>query len=199
FKPFINKNKEGDIVWIGNWGDNERTEELFEFLINPVKELGLKAKVYGVRYPDEAIVALHEAGIEYMGWTANYFVPEIFSKFKLTIHVPRRPYVEKLPGIPTIRPFEAMACGIPLISAPWDDVEGLFTKGKDYVMVQNGAEMKQNMQELLQNPKKANTLSAQALKTIEARHTCKHRVIQLMEIYDELTLIEQSEIELLTN
>ena len=26
----------------------------------------------------------------------------------------------------TIRPFEALACGIPLISTPWNDVEGLF-------------------------------------------------------------------------
>lgn len=52
-----------------------------------------------------------------------------FAQFKVTIHVPRRPYTQALPGIPTIRLFEALACGIPLIGAPWDDVEGLFTPG----------------------------------------------------------------------
>ena len=48
----------------------------------------------------------------------------------MTVHVPRRPYVEALPGIPTIRVFEALACGIPLVSAPWADSEGLFPPGR---------------------------------------------------------------------
>ena len=37
-----------------------------------------------------------------------------------------------LPGIPTIRPFEALACGIPLVSAPWHDAEHLFRDGLDF-------------------------------------------------------------------
>ena len=49
------------------------------------------------------------------------------------MHVPRGPYAEALPGIPTIRVFEALACGIPLVSAPWDDCEGLFQPGRDYL------------------------------------------------------------------
>jgi spore maturation protein CgeB len=40
FKPLPADNIEGDLVWIGNWGDDERTKELFEFLVEPVKELG---------------------------------------------------------------------------------------------------------------------------------------------------------------
>src|SRR3546814_4239783 len=45
-----------------------------------------------------------------------------------------------LPGIPTIRMFEALACGIPLICAPWNDAEGLFRPG-DYLAVADGAAM----------------------------------------------------------
>lgn len=44
----------GDLVWIGNWGDEERTTELHEFLLEPVRALGLRARVYGVQYPNEA-------------------------------------------------------------------------------------------------------------------------------------------------
>ena len=83
--------------------------------------LGLKARVYGVRYPARRCDELAAAGIEYGGWLANYRVPEVFARYRVTVHVPRRPYARALPGIPTIRPFEALACGIPLISAPWDD------------------------------------------------------------------------------
>jgi spore maturation protein CgeB len=187
FKPVRNTKKEGDLVWIGNWGDEERTEELIEFLINPVKELRLKAKIYGVRYSEEALALLKDAGIEYGGWIANFHVPEVFSKYSLTIHVPRRPYVESLPGIPTIRPFEAMACGIPLISSPWSDSENLFTAGKDYLVAHSGDEMRRLMMELLAEKRKATALTKNALKTINSSHTCKHRVNELMNIYKELT------------
>jgi spore maturation protein CgeB len=176
----------GDLVWIGNWGDDERTAELYEFLIEPVKELGLKARVHGVRYPEEAIASLASAGIEYAGWLPNYEVPQVFSHFKLTVHVPRRPYTKVLPGIPTIRVFEALACGIPLVSAPWEDVEGLFTPGKDFLIAQTGEEMKQQLKDLLQDEQKRKEIAHHGHQTILARHTCAHRVDQLLDIYAEL-------------
>src|SRR5207237_828532 len=62
----------GDAVWIGNWGDEERSAELHEFLLAPVADLKLKARVFGVRYPPEALRALGDAGIHYAGWLPNY-------------------------------------------------------------------------------------------------------------------------------
>ncbi len=105
FRPLPSDRKDGDLVWIGNWGDDERVDALREFLIEPVKQLGLKTRVYGVRYPKEALQELADAGIEYGGWLPNHRVPEVFARYRVTIHVPRRPYVDALPGIPTIRPF----------------------------------------------------------------------------------------------
>ncbi|GGK64478.1 glycosyltransferase [Rufibacter glacialis] len=186
FFPRTKTETEGDLVWIGNWGDEERTAELHEFLLNPVKELGLKAKVYGVRYPDHAIKSLAEAGIEYGEWLPNYMAPEVFAKYKVTVHVPRRPYVEALPGIPTIRPFEALACGIPLITAPWEDAENLFTPGVDFLVAQNGGEMKKHLQNVLQNTRRTQEMVANGLRTINRRHSCSHRVNELEIICEEL-------------
>ncbi|MFO7977499.1 MAG: glycosyltransferase [Bacteroidales bacterium] len=188
FKPIEYDKKTADIVWIGNWGDDERTGELHEFLIQPVKELGLKAKAYGVRYPLKAIEALTEAGIEYGGWIPNYKVPEVFSRYRLTLHIPRRPYVEKLPGVSTIRPYEAMACGIPLICSPWHDTERLFTEGKDFLMAQDGDQMKQLITRILNDDTLARDLTAHALNTIASKHTCRHRVEQLENICQEMGL-----------
>jgi spore maturation protein CgeB len=185
FKPRAERPVD-DLVWIGNWGDDERTAELREFLIRPVKELGLRARVYGVRYPDEARHMLADAGIEYRGWLPNYDAPAAFARARLTVHVPRRPYVRALPGIPTIRVFEALACGIPLISAPWDDVENLFTPGVDYLVARDGAEMKARMRELLNDPARARALAAHGRRTILARHTCAHRVDELLGVAREI-------------
>ena len=186
FKADRDQEKEGDLVWIGNWGDDERTEELMEFLIKPVKELGIKAKVYGVRYPEKALKALKEAGIEYGGWLPNYKVPEVFSKYKVTVHVPRRPYVEMLPGIPTIRPFEAMACGIPLICSPWRDTENLFDAGADYLMAADGDQMGYKIAEVLKSAQLAQSLSIQGQATIKQKHTCSKRVEELENILNEI-------------
>lgn len=186
FKPQPASEAAGDLVWIGNWGDGERAEELREFLIEPVKRLGLKARVHGVRYPEPARQQLAEAGIEYAGWLPNFEVPRVFGQFKVTVHVPRRPYVKALPGIPTIRPFEALACGIPLITSPWRDTEHLFTPGKDFRVARDGAQMVRHLQALLGDEAKRRAQARHGLRTIRTRHTCAHRVDELLAIHRQV-------------
>jgi spore maturation protein CgeB len=177
---------EWDLIWIGNWGDGERSAEIREFLIRPVRESGTRARVHGVRYPAEALYALGEAGIEYAGWLPNYRVPDAFGQAHVTVHIPRRPYVEALPGVPTIRVFEALACGIPLVSCWWDDCEGLFEPGEDYLVVRTPAEMTRAIELLRAEPDFAMRLAANGLRTVRARHTCAHRVNELFGIVDTL-------------
>jgi spore maturation protein CgeB len=188
FHPHYNTAPQGDLVWIGNWGDEERTSELQEFLIEPARELGLRTQVYGVRYPQPAIDLLQRAKIAYGGWLPNYLAPQVFAGYKATVHVPRRPYVKALPGIPTIRVFEAMACGIPLVCSPWDDCEQLFTPGEDYLVARDKGEMKSHLRLLLHDERLRQTLASHARKTILARHTCAHRVNELLSICETLGL-----------
>ena len=181
--PYKAEQKAGDLVWIGNWGDDERSQELREFFIEPVAQLGLRATAFGVRYPDSALHELGGAGIRYGGWLPNYRAPEIFAHHHVTVHVPRRPYTQQLPGIPTIRPFEALACGIPLVSAPWDDIENLFRPGRDFLTARNGHEMKAHLRSVLHEPTLAASLTRSGFETIRARHTCAHRLDELLRIY----------------
>ena len=182
FRPQPEISRERDLVWIGNWGDDERTAEIQQFLVGPCHQLGLTATVHGVRYPQPALQALATAGIDYRGWIANAEVPQAFARHRVTMHIPRRPYVEALPGIPTIRMFEALACGIPLLSAPWDDAENLFRPGTDFLFARNGAEMATLLRELLDDRDRAAALAAAGRETVAARHTCRHRVDELLDI-----------------
>jgi spore maturation protein CgeB len=171
-----------DLAWIGNWGDGERAAEIREFLIEPVRALGLRARIYGVRYPPGALDMLRDAGIEYAGWVANFRVPGVFAHARTTVHIPRAFYRDSLPGIPTIRVFEALACGIPLVSAPWDDCEQLFEPGRDFLIARDGREMRDNLRMVLSDPELASALAQQGLATIRARHTCAHRARELLAI-----------------
>jgi spore maturation protein CgeB len=191
FRPLPESRKDLDIVWVGNWGDDERTEELREFLLTPARALGLKAAVYGVRYPMSALRALADAGIEYRGWLPNFRVPEIFARARATVHIPRRPYAAALPGIPTIRPFEALACATPLVCAPWRDSENLFTPGEDYLVARDSTEMTAHLAMLYKRPERAQTLAGHGLRTVLQRHTCAHRAEELLAIYRELARSDQ--------
>jgi spore maturation protein CgeB len=184
FRP-LQAPRDRDLVWIGNWGDDERSAELHEFLIGPVRELGLTGEVYGVRYPEHARLALESAGLAYGGWLPNYDAPATYARFKFTVHVPRRPYARALPGIPTIRVFEALACGIPLISAPWQDKENLFRPGTDFLVARDGREMREHMRALVADAELRESLARSGRETILARHTCGHRVDELLAIARE--------------
>ncbi len=189
FKPLPGE-KPDDVVWIGNWGDDERTREIRDYLVGSASQLReLRFAVHGVRYPPEGLQAIQEAGIEFRGWIANYRVPEAFARAKMTLHIPRGPYVTTLHGIPTIRPFEALATGTPLLSTPWNDVEGLFREGRDYLMVRSPSEMREQMLRLAKDEDARQRLAESGLETIRARHTCMHRAEQLEGIYEEVSAL----------
>lgn len=187
FRPPAEEGPREGVVWIGNWGDGERTEELERFLFRPAQETGLPLDIYGVRYPETAQATLAGYGARYHGWLPNPKAPAVFAGHALTVHVPRRFYVEALPGIPTIRVFEALACGIPLLSAPWSDSEGLFRPGEDFLFAHDEAEMARHMRAVREDLDLRASLVASGLETIRARHTCAHRAQELLAITDQLT------------
>jgi spore maturation protein CgeB len=175
-----------DLVFIGNWGDDERTAELDTFLLRPARRLGLTGHVHGVRYPPRGVEAVQAAGLIYMGYAPNHHAPAVFARHRVTVHVPRAPYARALAGVPTIRMFEALACGIPLVSAPWTDSEGLFRAGLDYLSANDEETMTRQLNAVLHEPGLAESLAASGLETIATRHTCDHRAGELLRIVASL-------------
>jgi len=186
FRPPAEERPRDGLVWIGNWGDEERSAELETFLFAPAQAVGLPLDIYGVRYPPHALATLSRYGVRYRGWLPNARAPEVFAQHLATVHVPRRFYVQVLPGIPTIRVFEALACGIPLVSAPWSDCEHLFRPGEDFLFAESGEDMARRLRSLREDPELRAGLVRSGLQTILARHTCAHRAEELLGVLDTL-------------
>ncbi len=180
FHPPAQETDRRGLVWIGNFGEGERTAEIETFLLRPAAAAGLPLDIHGVRYPAEALEMLARHGARWHGFLPNARAPEVFARRLATVHVPRRYYAEMLPGIPTIRVFEALACGIPLVSAPWEDREGLFRTGEDYLLARDGEEMTGHLRAVAADPALRAALAASGLETIRARHTCRHRAEELL-------------------
>ena len=183
--PETEADREG-LVWIGNWGDEERSAELETFLFRPARDAGLPLEVYGVRYPAHAREVLQRHAVAYRGWLPNARAPQVFARRLATVHVPRRFYTSVLPGIPTIRVFEALACGVPLLSAPWRDSEGLFRVGTDFLMPPDGAAMTRALREVDADAGLRAALVRAGLETVRARHTCAHRADELLGVLASL-------------
>lgn len=176
-----------DVLWIGNWGDDERTQELMEFLVRPAANLpSCKTVAYGVRYPEEVLQQLRTAGIEYRGYLPNLRTPAAYNESAISLHVPRRQYANGLSGIPTIRVFEALSCGVPLLCSPWSDAEGLFRPGQDYICVPDGVSMHGEIEHMLKDDRARRQLGENGRETILKHHTCTHRAEQLIGIYEEM-------------
>jgi spore maturation protein CgeB len=186
FHPDYDEGARSGVVWIGNWGDDERTAEIETYLLAPAQAAGLPISTHGVRYPPTALKMLARYGATYQGWLPNVAVPRTFARHLATIHVPRRFYAEQLPGIPTIRVFEALACGIPLVSAPWRDSEGLFSPGEDYLVAKDGEATRRHLVALKHDPGLREALARNGVSTVRARHTCAHRIHELLAIVDHI-------------
>jgi len=195
FRPPAQEARRDGLVWIGNWGDGERSEEIETMLLRPAREAGLPLDIHGVRYPTEALARLREYGVKFRGWLPNAAVPVTFSRHLATVHVPRRFYATMLPGIPTIRVFESLACGIPLACAPWDDTEGLFNPGADYLVARDGATMTAHLRALHEDAGLRRSLATHGLATIRARHSCAHRMEELLGILATLRPNDANQVE----
>jgi spore maturation protein CgeB len=79
-----------------------------------------------------------------------------------------------------------MACAIPFVSARWDQTSGLFDAGRDFLVAHDGAEMAAHLEALIADDDRRRALAAHGLDTVRRRHTCGHRVDELVSIYEEI-------------
>lgn len=186
FRP-LEQEKEWDVLFVGNWGDEDRNETTRQYLIEGAAGLpDAKFALFGVRYPPEVLEDVWAAGIEWGGWLPNYRAPEAYGRSRMTLHIPRKEYVQALRGTPTIRVFEALACGVPLISAGWRDDTGLFEDGADYLAVDTPSQMREAVRWLTGDEDARRRISVHGLDTVVRRHSCAIRARELLEIIQGL-------------
>lgn len=173
-----------DVVFVGNCGEEDRREGIDSLLFGPRRALPhLGFAMYGVRYPESVLAAMRNGlNIDFRGRLANVDVPAVYSAAKVVLHVPRRPYVELLPGTPTIRIFEALASGACLVSAVWPDTDGLFQAGRDYMVANTACQMREAIDWLCRDDASREGFGRRGRQTILERHTCDHRAAQLLEM-----------------
>ena len=91
---------------------------------------------------------------------------------------------------PSVRLFEAAACGVPIISDYWEGLETVFEPGAEILIAESARD---TLRFLTSFPERSRiALSRRARKRVLARHTTEHRAAQLEEYLDDVKSVQSS-------
>ena len=78
---------------------------------------------------------------------------------------------------PSVRLFEAAACGTPIVSDPWDGIEDVLTPGEEVLIARSGADVLGYVRDLPDDERRA--VADRARTRVLAEHTAAHRAEEL--------------------
>jgi spore maturation protein CgeB len=174
--PPLERPKRWDLSYLGTYSP-DRQPALERLLVEPARRAPhLKFVVAGPQYPAE------------IGWPENVERidhvppgehPEFYAASRFTLNVTRSDMIQAGYS-PSVRLFEAAACGTPIISDVWDGIETIFSPGKEIVLAREPADV---LDVLLRWPdSRARSLAEAARRAVLAGHTASHRANELENI-----------------
>jgi len=85
---------------------------------------------------------------------------------------------------PSVRLFEAAACGVPIISDDWPGLASLFTPGREILIARDAEEVTGYLTSL--SPEEAAQVGMRARHRVLTEHTAEDRAVQLESYVAEL-------------
>jgi spore maturation protein CgeB len=162
--------------YLGTYSD-DRQPALQRLLIEPARRLpAVSCVVAGSLYPDT------------LSWPANvdripHLNPGEHRKFyngqRFTLNVTRAAMV-RAGFSPSVRLFEAAACGTPIISDEWAGLETLFEPGVEILIAKSSRQVVEILQGMPETERRE--IGQRARRRVLAEHTASHRAAELEAI-----------------
>jgi spore maturation protein CgeB len=162
-----------DLGYLGTYS-GDRQPVLARLLLNAAaKAPDARFVVAGPQYPDS------------IDWPANvervmHLPPgehrQFYNALRYTLNVTRRDMV-KAGYSPSVRLFEAAACGTPIISDTWKGLHRFFTPGEEILLSRNARETLAYLHDISDADRAE--IGARARQRVLAAHTALHRAIEL--------------------
>jgi spore maturation protein CgeB len=165
-----------DLGYLGTYSD-DRQPTLDRLLIEVARRAPERRFVVaGPQYPASIDWPANVERIEHL---APQDHPDFYSACSWTLNVTRADMI-RAGWSPSVRLFEAGACGCPIVSDRWDGIEDVLAPGREIVL----ADDTDSVVTLLDWPAERRDRVAEAAKTrILAAHTSAHRAEQLETIF----------------
>jgi spore maturation protein CgeB len=170
--------KRWDLSYLGTYSP-DRQPTLERLLIEPARRAPkLRFAVAGPQYPADIAWPGNVERLEHVPPAEH---PAFYAASRFTLNVTRRDMIAAGHS-PSVRLFEAGACGTPLISDDWPGLGSILAPGRE-ILIGEGAE---EVLAALRLPEVERSALAKAARArILARHTAGHRAAELERHLDE--------------
>jgi spore maturation protein CgeB len=174
-----------ELGYLGTYSD-DRQPAVDELLLRPAASMPPASFVVaGAQYPADLHWPQNVERIHHLPPAEH---SAFYSAQRFTLNVTRRDMVAAGHS-PSVRLFEAAACGVPIISDFWPGLEEFFRPGEEIFVARSAAEVLHFLQELPEERRLA--VAAAARRRVLHEHTAAQRVRQLENYYAEASAGER--------
>ena len=169
-----------DMGYLGTYS-TDRQPALEQLMCVPARRCPKKFfAVAGPLYPAEISWPANVERIEHVGPDRHGW---FYSRQRFTLNITRADMI-RMGYSPSVRLFEAAACGIPIISDWWPGLETIFVPGKHILVARSSDEVLHYLREFPDSERRQ--LALRAREHVLARHTAAHRAMALEAYVEEL-------------
>jgi spore maturation protein CgeB len=177
--PALDRPARYDLSYLGTYSP-DRQPALERLLIEPARRApDLRFAVAGPQYPADIDWPANVARIEHLPPDRH---PDFYAASRYTLNVTRADMV-RAGWSPSVRLFEAGACGTPVISDRWDGLETLLVPGREILLPEGPEEVLSTLR--ARSEAERRRLGQAARTAILARHTAAARAADLEHVLAE--------------
>jgi len=169
-----------DLGYMGTYSD-DRQPTLEKLLLQPAREWHEgRFVVAGAQYPPGMEWPRNVEHIEHLGPDEHR---RFYNRQRFTLNVTRADMI--VAGwSPSVRLFEAAACGTPIISDDWEGLDTLFVPGREILIAHGTNDVLHWLRSISKD--KRRDIGAAARRRVLAEHTAEHRVETLERYVDRV-------------
>jgi spore maturation protein CgeB len=170
-----------DLGYLGTYSE-DRQPMLDALLIAPARQWPAgRFVIAGPQYPETMMTP---ANVERIAHLAPAEHPPFYNRLRFTLNVTRRDMIAAGYS-PSVRLFEAAACGTPIISDNWPGLSSLFVPGREILLASTTQQVLDYLQDLPDDERVRIGLAAR--ERVLRSHTSVHRAIELEGYVGEVT------------
>src|SRR4051794_4438618 len=132
-----------------------------------------KFVIAGPQYPREIEWPANVERIEHLPPSQHR---GFYNRQRFTLNITRADMV-RAGYSPSVRLFEAAACGVPIISDVWDGIETIFAPGEEIILARSADDVLAALREMSVEERRA--IGRAARSRVLAEHTAAHRALEL--------------------
>jgi spore maturation protein CgeB len=173
YRPMPEVPARWDLGYLGTYSP-DRQPKLEELLLAPARAWpGGRFAVAGPQYPRDVAWGANVDRAEHLPPPEH---PAFYAAQRFTLNVTRADMVAA-GWSPSVRLFEAAACGVPVVSDPWEGLPSLFRPGEEILLAETAGDVLRALRDLPEERRRA--IGAAARARALAEHTAAVRAREL--------------------